>query len=161
MTAPRVSAGAARLCSALTSLSRGGEAPCQTQPEPVCAACARGGADAARAQELALELVRLELAEPERHAEWGPYWASLPPEGALHGKEAWDLATIDELQDDTLARARRLWSRQSITLICLQVHTCGSGSAHARGYTSSPRLARAVPATQVPSVDSLLQSKQT
>jgi len=52
--------------------------------------------------------VRLELAEPERHAEWGPYWRSLPPEGSLHGKEAWDLTTIEELQDNTLARACQL-----------------------------------------------------
>jgi len=100
-------------------------------PGPGCGACALGAANAARAQELALELVRLELAEPERHAAWGPYWASLPPAGALHGKEAWDLATVEELQDDTLARARRLWSRQSAESMCLLVHTCGSGSAHA------------------------------
>jgi hypothetical protein len=67
-----------------------------------------GAANPAPAQELALELVRLELAEPERHAEWGPYWRSLPPEGSLHGKEAWDLTTIEELQDNTLARACQL-----------------------------------------------------
>ena len=46
----------------------------------------------------------MELSDPERHAEWGPYWRSLPPEGAIYGKENWDLSTVDELQDDFLAR---------------------------------------------------------
>ena len=50
-----------------------------------------------------MELVRLQLADPGRHEAWGPYWRSLPAEGALGGKEAFDLSHVDELQDDTMA----------------------------------------------------------
>ena len=53
-----------------------------------------------------MELVRLQLADPGWHEAWGPYWRSLPPEGALGGKEAFDLSVVDELQDDTMACPR-------------------------------------------------------
>lgn len=50
-----------------------------------------------------MELVRLQLADPDWNEAWGPYWRSLPPEGALGGKEAFDLSVVNELQDDTMA----------------------------------------------------------
>ena len=67
-------------------------------------ACAVRIIRAGRLQELAVELVRLQLAEPDWNEAWGPYWRSLPPEGALGGKEAFDLSVIHELQDDAMAR---------------------------------------------------------
>ena len=81
-----------------------------------CGACAVSCAHAGRVagmcsayrqgpclQELAVELVRLQLTDPDWNEAWGPYWRSLPPEGALGGKEAFDLSVLDELQDDTMA----------------------------------------------------------
>ena len=57
-----------------------------------------------------MELVRLQLADPNWSEAWGPYWRSLPPEGALGGKEAFDLSIVDELQDDTMACPIRMAS---------------------------------------------------
>ena len=51
-----------------------------------------------------MELVRLQLAEPGWYEAWSPYWRSLPPQGALGGKEAFDLSVVNELQDATMAR---------------------------------------------------------
>ena len=55
-------------------------------------------------QELAVLLLRQRLQRPGRWAALGPYWASLPPAGALYCKELALAHHAAELQDDVLAR---------------------------------------------------------
>ena len=70
-----------------------------------------------------MDVLRLRLGDPEWTAKLAPYWASLPPLGTLHSKEAWSADHLDVLQDPGLARPRH--TAKQLVSVPVTTHTPG------------------------------------